>query len=984
MARSVFLVGFLSFLLAFHVGAQPANDDCSGPTAIGEGTFSIDTTTATSDGPEPCAEIASDIWFLYTPSCNGVAVLSTCDDADYDTALAVYPGTSPCPPDAGDAIACLDDTSGCAVFTTELMFDVELGSSYLIQVGGWQGAQGIGTLTVACETSPDNDSCADASPITAGVTPYSNLDAFTDGPSPCASMGSDVWFVYTADCTGEVTLSTCNTANYDSALAVYPANAGCPPDAGDVIACNDDTSGCSGFTSVITFDVDAGTSYLVQVGGWQGAQGEGDLSLTCAAVLVDGLACDSTPGAGVIEATWTNADDFDSANIYINNQFIEVVPGPFTAGSGFAYTSPVLDFQQIAELAVEPVVAGVNQLRVSCETAVLAIPAAEGCANPGTPISEAFPPVESVINVAEDVAIADLQIDVSIAHTFVGDLEVSITSPAGTTVVLHDNAGGDDENIDVTYWEVGDFNQAPYDCGCYLRSSGPGSLLDFNGESSQGDWTLTIVDGGAGDSGTLVSWCVRAYDVAPAVQPGADILIGEILSVQQFGRVGDVIAASMDSPLCNAGVEPLDWIGNPDPRHPFYGFNLYRLMNDRFEQIGMSWAKHGTASAQQDVCGLGCIPHPNSQACGVGCSDTYGAGFNSIQANMGPRHEIDPWTGTFDFNESHQDLEPGGHSPIEHRMRIHDDDLDPALNPGAMYFVELVIFSHDDVDHTNSIAWEPVGVSGTPGGTWFFDVGADASVLGPALDAWSGAQRTIFQTEPKTDGRAHLSVKVTDNGNGTWHYQYAIYNHDMNRKVGSFSLPLDPAVTITNVEFEAFETELDTITADFKNDPWTVSFAGEAITFSTTPHVTDPLSNPLRWGTLFNLGFDADAAPVETTATLGIFEPGNPNELTGVTQGPPAPPLGTPLLRGDCDANGVYNPLADATFLLNFGFVGGAAPTCDDACDANDDGVLNPLADALHILNHGFVGGPPPSSPFPDCGLDLTNDDLGCATHACP
>ena len=45
--------------------------------------------------------------------------------------------------------------------------------------------------------------------------------------------------------------------------------------------------------------------------------------------------------------------------------------------------------------------------------------------------------------------------------------------------------------------------------------------------------------------------------------------------------------------------------------------------------------------------------------------------------------------------------------------------------------------------------------------------------------------------------------------------------------------------------------------------------------------------------------------------------------------------------------------------------------------DANDDGVLN-LTDPVRLLRYRFVGGAPLPPPFPDPGIDPTEDDLSC------
>ena len=65
-----------------------------------------------------------------------------------------------------------------------------------------------------------------------------------------------------------------------------------------------------------------------------------------------------------------------------------------------------------------------------------------------------------------------------------------------------------------------------------------------------------------------------------------------------------------------------------------------------------------------------------------------------------------------------------------------------------------------------------------------------------------------------------------------------------------------------------------------------------------------------------------------------------------------------PLSRGDFDRNETIN-ISDAVLLLNFLFVGGAAPVCEPLVDTNTDGSVN-LSDAVFLLSFLFVSGPAP------------------------
>ena len=96
------------------------------------------------------------------------------------------------------------------------------------------------------------------------------------------------------------------------------------------------------------------------------------------------------------------------------------------------------------------------------------------------------------------------------------------------------------------------------------------------------------------------------------------------------------------------------------------------------------------------------------------------------------------------------------------------------------------------------------------------------------------------------------------------------------------------------------------------------------------------------------------------------------------------PPIGDEFLRGDADASGVTN-ITDGIFVLNFLFLGGPTPSCEDAADADDSGAIN-ITDGIYVLNFLFLGGPNPPAPSPRCGPDPTADGVGCATaHSnCP
>ena len=92
------------------------------------------------------------------------------------------------------------------------------------------------------------------------------------------------------------------------------------------------------------------------------------------------------------------------------------------------------------------------------------------------------------------------------------------------------------------------------------------------------------------------------------------------------------------------------------------------------------------------------------------------------------------------------------------------------------------------------------------------------------------------------------------------------------------------------------------------------------------------------------------------------------------------------MVRGDSNSDGSIN-LTDGVIPWIFLFSGGAPPACMDSADANDPGNIE-ITDAIIIFSWLFPGGAPPAPPTPsgpgypteDCGIDDTEDSIGCET----
>jgi hypothetical protein len=465
-----------------------------------------------------------------------------------------------------------------------------------------------------------------------------------------------------------------------------------------------------------------------------------------------------------------------------------------------------------------------------------------------------------------------------------------------------------------------------------------------------GDAMLADVVLGDAIMRSAVAWVGGAKpEIAPDEEPhghgqagailaeGCDMTFCQLYGMYQPARQGDIVALSVATTSWGVGTADCIWFNIPDEEHPFIVMNVYRLMDDRFEQLGQSHIKHGFYALGSHQCGgPPCQYEPGHSSgnwLGQNCTDTYSAPLNAVQSGMGPKYEVNPWTGYWYYPGSHMQ---GSHSHdnIQHRIQVYDADLDPAQNPGATYFGEGYYVMLDDVNVMNSTAWKTMTVSGVPGGTYSFGMSGSSTFpnIGFALDAWPGATvSTVAQEIPvqefiSPDGRCLWASKATDLGDGTWHYEYALLNIDMDRQVGSVSITLPPATTVTNIGFHAVhhhDEPFNTVDPDavpIDNAPWNAVVSGDAITWSTT-------TNPVRWSMLYNFRFDANVAPEKTDHTFGLFRPGTPSALMATGKAP------TLECFPDFDNDG---EVAITDFLALLG-VWGSCAGCDEDLNGDDE-----------------------------------------------
>jgi subtilisin-like proprotein convertase family protein len=141
----------------------------------------------------------------------------------------------------------------------------------------------------------------------------------------------------------------------------------------------------------------------------------------------------------------------------------------------------------------------------------LAIADGSGSATPGATAS-----INIVVPSSPGTTVTDLDFQVRINHTYVGDLIVTLTSPAGTTITLIDRPGVPAttfgcsfNNLDLT---LDDAAGTSVETQCNTSTPAingthqpTGSLAAFNGQLVSGTWVLSVTDNAGQDTGTIIS-----------------------------------------------------------------------------------------------------------------------------------------------------------------------------------------------------------------------------------------------------------------------------------------------------------------------------------------------------------------------------------------------------------------------------------------------------------------------------------------------
>lgn len=153
------------------------------------------------------------------------------------------------------------------------------------------------------------------------------------------------------------------------------------------------------------------------------------------------------------------------------------------------------------------------------------------------------PAATSNLSVSSSGSIGFMTVAVNITHTYVGDLAISLISPANTEVLLMDRigfpaqsfgCGGEDLELTFSDGAAQSSQDLEDTCGDLPAASGEfqpvESLANFNGQEQNGNWRLVVTDNAGQDIGTIDSWSLTFCGSGNVSDYSAQVTSDPILS----------------------------------------------------------------------------------------------------------------------------------------------------------------------------------------------------------------------------------------------------------------------------------------------------------------------------------------------------------------------------------------------------------------------------------------------------------------------
>jgi subtilisin-like proprotein convertase family protein len=183
------------------------------------------------------------------------------------------------------------------------------------------------------------------------------------------------------------------------------------------------------------------------------------------------------------DGEWNHGATWDYAHVHPDFMW---QPTANTNQSNRDYENPFVNYDKLVDEILPKMLADHEDPEVEptdFESSDTPITIPDG--GPGNVLGEA---ITSTITIDTELDIHELTVDLLVSHTYIGDLQATLTHPGGKEAILKKfGDGGSDDDIVETY-----------------------DVKDFNGENIKGDWVLKVTDQWGQDTGELDSWAMHA------------------------------------------------------------------------------------------------------------------------------------------------------------------------------------------------------------------------------------------------------------------------------------------------------------------------------------------------------------------------------------------------------------------------------------------------------------------------------------------
>jgi len=353
---------------------------------------------------------------------------------------------------------------------------------------------------------------------------------------------------------------------------------------------------------------------------------------------------------------------------------------------------------------------------------------------------------------------------------------------------------------------------------------------------------------------------------------------------------GTIRVYSFGTTSKNVGDQTLDWIEFSQNK-PLIAQSVYRMIDGRIEQVGFAWLKHGFCAINTTLCGS-CTPAepgcPDELA--PGCSDPYSSSTNGTHSRLGPHAEVNPVTGAHEvFHDT------PGTGIDDGRIRLHVDLLTSvSSNPDVRLFFEGAYIHPQDAaagNAMNNATYIEALVLGAEQDLNPNFVPNEPRIGLPAVYALQEFDPTamVSAVDVPDDGRFHIASNAVRTGTGSWLYTYAVHNFNSDRAAHAFMVETSAVAAATNPWFKDVEyRDGDGVGGvNYDGTDWSPTIGAETIEW-TCPETfaENDNANALRWATTYNFSFETNSPPTERQATITLFKPGSPSEVTAAVLAP--------------------------------------------------------------------------------------------------